>query len=296
MGRDEPMVDSSAPMRAALLATVLLVCPACSRSDSAAADAAGGVDAPPSDGGYAVSPCGACVASGCGVALAACTADPDCSSYLACLDACPLADAGDVDPACERSCPRGTSSAGAVAIEQLTRCRTDGVGSLCPACGTDASAELNPALRNQCAPSTTGVACTDCKAEHCCQSAAACGAACKGFIGCISEGGAYTNCDSQFPGGRVPAESDEVCFEVFCCNPAACTVCASTRSQCDYCIYQQCPGEYANYRATQYGSLYAECATETMDAGGCIALYPQAQDVLTAYLTCVHDNCIICAQ
>jgi hypothetical protein len=286
-------------MRPALLATMLWACSACTSLRSAPPDASithddGGPT--PSDGGYAASACRQCVAGACSVALAACSGDPDCAGYLACVDACGTDDAGNVNPACEAACPRGSSTAGALAIQKLTRCRTAGQGALCVACGTAASADLSPALRNNCPQQTADAACTTCHEDHCCQSLAACDTACQGFFGCISDGGAYLDCDKSYPGGRLLAETEETCLLVFCCNADACASCGQNSTQCDECEFQLCPTEYANLRTTEYGSLYVECATETQDAGGCLAMYPQAQDAINALSVCVTNNCLDCLQ
>ncbi len=275
---------------------MLCACAACSPSRGATgATVDASVEAAAEEGGFGASPCGQCLAASCTFATSRCAEDPDCAAWLACVDACGTTDAGGADPTCAAACPRGTSSAGALAIEQVAACGSSGQGLLCGACPADAGEELNPLLRNVCPRvDDAGSACADCPATHCCQTYAACDQNCLGFTGCISDGGFYLDCDKQFPGGRVAAEAREVCYEIFCCNAAACATCG-LQDPCNQCVLQECPAEYANFRATEAGSLYNECAAETMDGAACLAKYPEAQSVFTAFQLCVYQNCPSCA-
>lgn len=89
---------------------------------------------------YGASGCGQCVATACSSARMACTADPDCTKYLACVDACPIGPEGNVSKTCEAACPRGSSSSGMLAENEWVQCMTLGPGAACAECFEDAAA------------------------------------------------------------------------------------------------------------------------------------------------------------
>jgi hypothetical protein len=78
--------------------------------------------------------CLECLTGACASAVAGCNGDPDCATFLACLDACPTDASGHATQACASNCPRGSSSSGALAESQLNACLTAGAGTVCPSC------------------------------------------------------------------------------------------------------------------------------------------------------------------
>src|SRR5262249_19657298 len=59
---------------------------------------------------YGTGPCAACVATACASQIDACKADPECPTFLACLDACPITSGGDAQATCVAACPTGSGT------------------------------------------------------------------------------------------------------------------------------------------------------------------------------------------
>src|SRR5690349_15955570 len=53
---------------------------------------------------FGLSDCRVCVAKACAVPETDCNSEPACAQYLACLDACPVADSGGADSDCAEAC------------------------------------------------------------------------------------------------------------------------------------------------------------------------------------------------
>jgi hypothetical protein len=138
---------------------------------------------------YGGSACATCVARACSSEVTACAGDPDCATYLACLEACPVGPGGGVSAVCERACPAGSSSSGQSAEQVLLACMATGPGSQCPACGgeQDAGDLASVVLHQQCPPSAGSLGgCGDCLRAHCCQVIESCQTPqCLGYESCV---------------------------------------------------------------------------------------------------------------
>src|ERR1700733_2961348 len=204
--------------RSAMAAIVMLL--GCSSTPASTTDA--GVDSADAAGipvgAFGHSACARCVSSSCSAALSDCASDPDCAAYWTCVERCGIGSKGDVDPKCEAACPTGTSSSGTQAELELAHCRSEGAGALCAPCGTSATADLSPLLKQQCSgkASPDASACEQCVARYCCDTHAACGAQCSDYIDCLSKNETYEVCKSKYPSGFLPGEQDRACISVRC--------------------------------------------------------------------------------
>jgi hypothetical protein len=292
--RDRRWCESSVIALVGVLVGVLLGCSSTEGSPVVLRTPAGDAetDAPGlSDGSYGESACRLCVTSACTGPLADCASDPDCAAYLACFDACGLQKNGNVNASCEARCPVGSTSSGMQGELDLSECRTSGAGALCVACGTAVSLSESPILRQECPPVDASDTCERCEDENCCETSAACGAACQGFRKCRDDGGDYLDCKSQFPSGFLPAEENNACHVIFCARSDACP---TITNPCFQCIYQYCAPEYAKLVGSVAGALAWECFAAGDSLTACTASSSEATEAGEPLETCLVNDCMGC--
>lgn len=149
---------------------------------------------------YASSPCAQCVSDKCKDELQRCDANTSCSGALLCLGRCQRIAGGNAEPACASACAAGVESVGRESWDAVERCRGDGAGTTCTACGTTASLFKKALFSQTCAPSLLADSCDRCMAEHCCDSEAACRnlSACSDLRTCIKSGCPQDPNDANF--------------------------------------------------------------------------------------------------
>jgi hypothetical protein len=295
---------------------MVLALAGCSTSNSSSGGD-GGSAGDASTGAYATSTCGTCVAQSCSAAITKCNSDPDCSAYLACLDACGVGPDGNVDPTCAAACPTGSSSAGTTAEATLNNCRAIGPGAQCAGCGIDGGG-ANPILTQMCTPMTDTTPCFTCEDDQCCDTYARChaNADCHALQTCIvdcqnhvaddagaPEGGATATetcayiCGKAHPQGLVDWAPRTTCIFVKCLvqceNPPM-----PPPSPCIACQNQNCANEYANLVGTPDGYLFAACVagcpTGSPCEEACFTQYPSAKAAANAQLACSSLYCPAC--
>jgi hypothetical protein len=298
-----------------ILAFSLAGCGPSRASPAPSADA--GADAEAAVMTFARSACGTCVAHACSSATTACGADPDCASYLTCLDGCGLGPAGDVDTACEKACPRSPSSSGAQAEQALTQCRTSGAGATCAACANDAGSG-DPILHQMCAPVMDPDACHQCSRNHCCVTDATCRASadCMAYKSCFKacgsgawdDGGAYVAgppdggsceemCYQPNPNGLAAFSGWLACLSVYCADIGACG--GQPQDSCAQCKNAMCGDQIAENEGTVDGFLAGGCisqcaSTDVACVNACWTKYPNAKAADDALLLCVLQKCPGC--
>jgi hypothetical protein len=271
------------------------------------------------EGGFGSSACGQCVATACQTEIRSCNSDPDCSTYLGCVDICPSTAAGGPDPACIATCPKGSSSAGMLAEAQLDSCRLSGAGAMCPACGIDGGGQPNPIVHQTCTQMTDQTPCFTCEDNFCCNTYAACHADpdCVAMVTCLKDCENGTADDAGAPAGGAPdgGTCDAICAQAHptgvaewapreTCLLANCTVqCENPPmpplSACLACQYKSCLDEFANLNATTDGYLLGACIDACPGGANtcneaCLAQYPDEMAAVDALTTCVLANCPSC--
>jgi hypothetical protein len=262
--------------------------------------------------------CGKCVASSCAGPVKTCNADPGCAAYLACVDKCPQAAGGNVDPACAAKCPRGTASASTTAEAEIDDCRNTGPGAKCAGCGVDGGGQ-NPIVNQTCTPMTDQTPCYTCEDDSCCNTYAAChvNPDCTSLETCLKDCYQGVADDAGSPAGGAPdgGSCDIICGGAhmaglvdwaprLACLQVKCAVqCENPPmpplSQCDACINQYCANEYANLNGTPQGYLYGACFAACPSGAnpctaGCIQQYPSASAAGMALAACGNANCPSC--
>jgi hypothetical protein len=247
------------------------------------------------------SACGACVHQDCRAAFDACSADPECPAYAACLDACPVGATGDVDPTCEAGCPRGTGTESRRAAAKIDACRDPGPGAKCSACAVstrDGAAGIEILNQTCPAPPTSEIACIACQEQNCCETYDAClaNAECAGYRECIRAAGDYTvECAESFPAGVGLAAEDFLCATYHCaidqddCNGAL-------REPCLQCAYTSCTKEYVDFLATGNGFLLGNCVGacpvgDDVCDEACYDQFPGSIDAALAFGECALTAC-----
>jgi hypothetical protein len=269
-------------------------------------------------GGFGASACGQCVATACQGAIRTCGADPDCTTYLSCLDACPTAPSGGPDPACAKACPRGTSTAGTSAEAQIDDCRNTGAGAKCASCGIDGGGE-NPIVHQTCVPTTDTTPCYTCEDSSCCKTQAACAANpdCHAYKVCLEDCYVGAADDAGAPAGGAPDGGfcEAICAAVHpsgladfapldTCVLALCAVKCEDPPMpplpaCEACTYQFCADEFANATGTADGYLYGACfavcpSGDNPCTRACNTAYPDGQAASMALVGCLDNNCPSC--
>ena len=278
-------------------------------------------DAAPQDGSIVTTTsCAQCLADLCDPERAGCTADPDCSTFLLCLDACPVDSTGAAAATCQQACPTGATTSGATAEQELLGCLSAGSGSLCPACGGDAG---SPILDQSCPTPTVFVnQCDRCAQANCCVANANChnnldcGSFLDCFLGCITpaavDAGALDGGDVGEAGSGDGAISDgdasdgatlnavgtceEACAQQFPSGRAdwaaygACTSvycggpddCNGPTSPCLECSTTQCADEYVSYAGSSDGFALNACISgcDPSDFNCQVVCYMQFPDEL----------------
>ncbi len=218
---------------------------------------------------YGASACGTCVAAQCSVAVTACGEDPECASFLECLDACPIGASGDVDAACAARCPAPTGTAGQQAKATLDACRAGTAAIACAACGDPPpDGGLIPLLEETCPPSQETDPCLKCDHESCCTIDDACTASkeCSAIIDCLNTATTTPEvlaCVNDHPGGAGIFAQRFACRDVHCTNTVACL--GKPPGACAVCEVTQCPDVFAELVGTPdglnllYGCVLSGC-------------------------------------
>ncbi len=291
------MKEEVGRVRSSALAVVLslgvVLAAACSSSDDGAQPAGGGGSA--GDAGSLIfeqSPCGQCTETSCAIEITGCSAEPDCTKYLACLRTCPVGQSGSVDESCEDSCEAPTSTAGKTALGALTACRKEGAGLGCPECG------LTSILNQTCGTSTLTDPCPKCEEERCCLTRAACkaDAECEALVTCVQtcavgDGACEEQCYIDHESGVAALGPRLTCLIAKCpdaseCGPAdpaaVCIAekCANTNSAClgdlECFLLQHCVGG---------------CAGDTSCVDSCISTHSSAEKVFLEFTSCALALC-----
>lgn len=279
---------------------------ACGSEETGAGGAGEGGSSPQGAGGgstWGDGACGTCVRDACATQIDACLADPECPSYLDCLDACPATEAGDADPACQASCPRGSGTESLRAVAAIDACRDPGAGADCAACGiADRTAVPDFSELNQsCGPSSDPTVCGACQDQSCCDSLAACAAepACVAYKDCVRGGGAAElyECALAHRQGIAVAAPGYVCAEYHCavgtdmtgqCDPSA-------RDACFTCMFDVCGKEWAALYRTENGFLASWCGSacdgDTACSQACLDLYPGSEAASLQLAECLLAGC-----
>jgi hypothetical protein len=282
---------------------------ACTSDEGNGSGGAGdGGSSPQGAGGAATwgeSGCGTCVRDACATQIDACLADPECPGYLQCLEACPVTDAGDADPACQAGCPRGTGTESQRATAALDACRDPGPGAGCEACGIPDRAQVPdlPELQQSCPDSADPNVCFACQDESCCESIAACSAEpdCVAYKDCLrayTGENPYYDCAIDHPAATAVFAPGFVCAEYLCAitsDPS--DLCeTSGRDACDTCLYDVCGKEWASLLRFPDGFLLRWCifGCAVGDAAcdeACYDLYPSARDEALQLAECLLAGC-----
>lgn len=278
----------------ACLAVTLVACSTAS-SGGVAPSVDAGVDAAVS---YGTSACGGCVKQSCSGEIGDCGGDPDCAKYLECLNACPLTANGDADPACERSCPRGTSSTAVAAQGKLAACRATGGGASCASCGAVSGG--TGILHQTCMASTETKPCFICEDQKCCDTYARChaNAECEAMKRCLQACPMNMNCDldcyMQHPSGMVDWAPRITCLTILCAQE--CLTPPATVDPCTKCLNTNCADAEADLESTIAGNLVSACIAVCPTADkpcidACKAKYPSAAKPLETLLACSLEKC-----
>jgi len=255
---------------------------------------------------FGESSCAACVKQTCASSVASCSNSPECATYLSCLNACGVGADGNVDPSCASACPRGSSSTALEAEQQLSDCRTQGLGRACVACGVDAGSG-NPLIHQTCPTGTDPNACARCEDTNCCHTYDACrvDSQCQAYKLCLKgclvpgpDGGVDAGtqtcelfCDSQYPKGVGLWAQRQTCYLVHCLNE--CTT--GVPDSCQACLVSKCTEQYANLFGTEDGLLESDCIQSCGANKGCIeacvAKYPAAKPAYDALKACSTAFC-----
>lgn len=269
---------------------------ACSSSDPGATGAAGQSGAAGSNDGAATA-CFDCARAACDAQRAACVGDPGCTTYLACVEVCPVSAASGVDPACEAACPRGDTSASKAASQALLQClNTAATG--CVECGAgDAGADgsTNPVLNQQCAPTTHADVCNECMWNNCCDSMDAIlgGGPATDLANCwqaCTDSACEQACYAQYPDGVAGLGGWWACLTVKCMPGGECPA----QTTCTACTAEHCGYEFADCEADVECHLIKQCVgwCETTDcAVACPGQHPTASPLWEKYFACVTQRC-----
>jgi hypothetical protein len=275
-----------------------------SSSDSGSGGSSGSGGQPDAGAGFGQSACGTCVKTACQNELGACSNDPGCASFVACLDACPVDTDGNVLKSCAIGCPTPSSSVGQSARAAFESCRATGAGAACPACGVDsgtvdAGKPENPILADQdCAPSqSTG--CIKCYEEKCCKlrsclDDADCSALASCVAGCSAGWDCESKCYEAHPQSTVKYAEYYGCVSIFC--PGSDADCTTETNQTLACIVvNECRQQYADCYANESCYLIVQCALdcngETACIEACKSAHPDGIDGWGAMIVCWEQKC-----
>lgn len=203
-------------------------------------------------GGYAHSPCGACVADACAEPLRACGADSRCAQSLWCLGSCPAGARGDANADCEARCAAAATGSSLLLWQATVQCRSLGVGAaLCAsACGTTqptGAAQFYPQCQQPSPPPLASLSCAQCTAQRCCDAQDACQRSeCSQIVTCINTTCLGDDADPSFQPcvaacrrshreGRANKDRLQLCQQVRCAQecfkPAPHLACVSCEAQ-----------------------------------------------------------------
>jgi hypothetical protein len=293
-------------MRWGLLVAMASGALACSSADGGGSGGGGdGGSSPQGAGGgstWGDGECATCVRDACATQVDACLADPECPAYLDCLDACPVSDTGDAEPACQAACPRGTGTESLRAAAALDACRDPGPGVGCEACGVPDRAQVPdfPELHQVCGDSVDPNACFACQDENCCETQEACNADpdCVAYKDCFRNDtgpNPFYDCGLAHPQGVAVFAPGYVCAEYHCAvGMPSCT--KAERDACFTCLYDVCGEEWAALYRTRDGFLVSWCVGgcavgDTACDQACYDLYPDAEDEGFRLAVCLLAGC-----
>lgn len=297
---------------AGLLAATLALTAACGGGEGTGGEGGSGPQSTSTASGtggaatYGDGACRACVATSCADEIDACKADPECPSFLSCLDACPLTQAGDADPGCLSLCPTGSGTESKKAVTEINLCREKGAGAACAACGrTPQQTYSSPILNQVCPnPSTETNVCFICIDEKCCDTYQTCHddpecEATKACLGaCVAGDHACAKaCTEQHPAGSDVLGPYLACGIVRCATEQVDAPCdASARDACGACFYGDCGDAYAEFLAAPGGlameSCIDACAVDDVACDQvCYSAYPDAYEKWGALASCLGVVC-----
>jgi hypothetical protein len=232
----------------------------------------------------------------CDAERSACIADPGCTGYLGCIEACPVSAAGDLDASCEATCPRGETSAALVATSALAQC-LGGAAASCSECGaTDAGADSgNPVLNQQCSQITHSDECNECLWNNCCDSMDAVfgGGPATSLADCwlaCTDSACEKACYEQYPEGVAEFGGWNACLTVKCMPGGECP----PQNPCTACLAEQCPYTFADCESDVECHLTLQCidwCPTTDCALACPDQHPAAKPKFEAHMACVAQRC-----
>jgi hypothetical protein len=277
---------------------------ACSSNDANVAASSATSSSSSSSSGdmsFGASACGACVAMSCAAQVTDCNADPDCAAWLACVDKCGVNAAGNADPLCESLCAPGTTTSAHAAESAFNRCRSDGPGAACAACGAKPSNCTNPIAAQTCAPSNDPDKCFRCEDTHCCDTYAKYAANPdavdffkKCYQPCVTGGGKTcgVDCFMKYPKGVDDVVARLACLDLNCFDQDSCN--NNPVDPCVKCVNEKCCDASAALSGKTSGFLIQECAYPCKDAAcfdACKKKYPAAKDEFDAFADCGFTHC-----
>jgi hypothetical protein len=240
--------------------------------------------------------CGVCFAQNCASQRDACAGDPDCASYLTCLEACEAEPKdGPPDAACAGACQAPEGTAARAAYDNLDYCRTQGDGAkLCETCG------FEPPQGQDCAPSTDPNPCYACEDENCCESyeAYAANPEAKAIYDCIltCTQPPYAPCQEQcvldHPDGAADWGARLGCNTVHCSDTSTCG--EVPLDACLTCVYGKCGDPYQACSADAECFRIMLCTAACPDecAGECAAEHPDAAELYNDFALCAKNECL----
>jgi hypothetical protein len=255
-----------------------------------------------SEGAFAKSACGKCVATSCGAEITACGSDAGCAAYLACLDACSPGSSGDADATCVAKCPVGTSQGTLETLADVNACRSVGPGAMCKACGVPSNPKLTAPVLNDSCPSTSTETnpCYVCEDEHCCMSSLACA----GDMDCVALEQCLGSCNGGAPCIQMCTMQHAVGANVFgpyfACGSVRCAAdqaeCDPTeRDVCEQCVFSTCSDPFAYFLSTQGGyallACVESCGSDASCEDACYTSFPTAFVKYVDYAACIAEGC-----
>lgn len=253
---------------------------------------------------YGGTACEECDRTACAAERAACSSEPGCASYLACLAGCTTTATGDADPACETQCASAESPE-SPALTTFRACRTEGAGTTCADCPRESGAGgegggglcTPPAfLTQQCAPYTQDSPCINCQYEKCCDSVEKLFAPGPGedlkdcWLAC-DDPTCDATCFEAFPDGVAAFAEYQACSFTQCGQPdGPCSVTGT----CNACRYDECECEYAACFANTDCFLAFHCFSTCADSDcvvSCLAQYPGKDPEYSNHQLCVSQRC-----
>jgi len=293
--------------RATALASLLLLLACGDDTGTGGQGGAGGAPSTPQD--FEHSSCAACIQEACSAELTDCQSDPECTTYLSCLFACPVDASGKIELGCDDGCSTISSSEGALAQADLLSCRLYGAGASCEDCQLP-NLPFGPNVPQECSPTEPAPnACRQCFWEKCCNTWDTCFAG--GNAECDALDLCLAPCESEVPFEDCIA----ACFELhpdgiadylahFTCAIEHCAADTApacdleARPPCDTCATGTCGPTYIAMLSTEDGFLLNACLEDCDEDSdvtcveACFDAHPAAQAAGFLWGECVSFECI----